>query len=464
MPAPITHMFVAQSAKDRLLADGDPEIIKFAADVLDRHPHYLRLGALGPDLPYFGVKSLFNPHKPIGVDQWSYQLHSKSPNIFPLQMIELVWRESNPRKDWQDGDNCKFAFLCGFLTHVAADQIIHPLVNFIAGRYSHSHEAREEHRTCEIHHDLYVLSQQKFNGRLAAAQFRAEHFHSDCDIVNDHKRGDLSKNEFLYFLQKAFVEAHAVKPWLWTLKAKLLFLYWALSLCRCQSWYRKARKDLFTSDGGPRTDSSQYAEYISLEGIPDRDLFLQLFKGKRHYQDFLNEAIELAVAYIRAAYEIYRMPRADDCLRGAFLNVVANADLGVPLQLHILRDAEKNLPMLRHLVDERWATVAARRWVGLVDDRQQPESWKAAAEQLTRSAQEEDVLNAVAAAREPLGKMASRNLESTQYTASLPGIPNGEYVVVQFTTSFENRQAAVERVNMAFDVDRTWRVSSYSIE
>ena len=48
MPAPITHMFVVQRAKDRLLTDGDPEIVKFATDVLDRHPHYLRLGCSRP--------------------------------------------------------------------------------------------------------------------------------------------------------------------------------------------------------------------------------------------------------------------------------------------------------------------------------------------------------------------------------------------------------------------------------
>ena len=196
MPASIAHMLIAEQARDRLLTDSDQEIVKFAKNVLGKHPQYMRLGSLGPDLPYFGLRSLKNPHKPLGVDQWSYQLHSKNPNVFPLQMIELVWRESNPRKDWEEGDNCKFAFLCGFLTHVAADQIIHPLVNFIAGRYSHSHEAREDHRICEMHQDLYVLSQHKFKGRLTASQFEAEHFHSDCDIVNDHDCGDLSKNEF----------------------------------------------------------------------------------------------------------------------------------------------------------------------------------------------------------------------------------------------------------------------------
>jgi len=157
MPASLAHMMIARRVRDHLLKDNDAQVAEFAADVLKKHPQYMELGSLGPDLPYFGPKSLVNPHKPIGVDQWSYQLHSKSPNVFPLQMIELLWRENDPRvEEWNEGDKCKLAFICGYLTHVAADQVIHPLVNFIAGPYYRSHEAREEHRTCEIHQDVYL--------------------------------------------------------------------------------------------------------------------------------------------------------------------------------------------------------------------------------------------------------------------------------------------------------------------
>jgi len=463
MPASIAHMLIAAQARNKLLTDNDQDVVKFATDVLDKHPEYMSLGSLGPDLPYFRPSSLWDPNKPIGVDQWSYQLHSKTPNIFPLQMIELVWRESNPRSDWVEGDNCKFAFLCGFLTHVAADQIIHPLVNFIAGRYSHSRDARTEHRTCEIHQDLYVLSQQKFGGHLTVSQFQDEHFHSDCDIVNDHNRGDLSKNEFLYFIQKAFVEAHAVKPWLWTLKSKLVFLYLALSACRSQRWYKDARKNLFAADGEPRRDAPEYREYISLERIPDRNSFLEQFEGKRHYQDFLNEAVDLAVIYIRAAHEIYRAPRADDSLRGAFLKVVANADLGVPLQRRILQEARKNLPALRGCVHELWARHHARHWLGLVDDCQRKKRWDAATARLACTVSKEDILKSLTQKREPLGGVASRDSGSAQCVTGLQGAPEGEYVVVTFTTSFENNQSAVERVTMVLDEDRTWRTFSYTI-
>lgn len=109
--------------------------------------------------------------------------------------------------------------------------------------------------------------------------------------------------------------------------------------------------------GQLREASEQFRAFIALEEMPHRDLFLKLFKGKLHYNDFLNEAVDLAVVYIRAAYELYRTPRVDDSLREAFRDVVANADLGFPLELHILQTATENLPKLVQCVEairSRW--------------------------------------------------------------------------------------------------------------
>ena len=96
------------------------------------------------------------------IDQWSYQLHSKTPNIFPLKLIEIAWREANPEfPEWEEDDLQKFAFTCGFLTHMAADQIIHPLVNKVAGPYYKSGDHRKVHRQCEVYQDVAIY--QKFN-------------------------------------------------------------------------------------------------------------------------------------------------------------------------------------------------------------------------------------------------------------------------------------------------------------
>ena len=45
----------------------------------------------------------------------------------------------------------------------------------------------------------------------------------------------------------------------------------------------------------------------------------------------------------------------------------------------------------------------------------------------------------------------------------LPGAPDGEYVVFQFSTAFEHKRAAVETVTPMMDADGQWRVSGYFV-
>ena len=58
----------------------------------------------------------------------------------------------------------------------------------------------------------------------------------------------------------------------------------------------------------------------------------------------------------------------------------------------------------------------------------------------------------------------SRQVISTKYATSLPGAPDGEYVVIQFKTSFENKASAVETVTPMKDPDGEWRVGGYFIK
>ena len=66
--------------------------------------------------------------------------------------------------------------------------------------------------------------------------------------------------------------------------------------------------------------------------------------------------------------------------------------------------------------------------------------------------------------RKPLGSLVSRKLKSAKYSKKLPGAPDGEYVVLQFTTSFTNKTEAVETVTPMLDQDGKWKVSGYFIK
>lgn len=110
------------------------------------------------------------------------------------------------------------------------------------------------------------------------------------------------------------------------------------------------------------------------------------------------------------------------------------------------------------------AVPTAEVWLKLVDDGKYVESWDAAVGYFRNAVPKEQWQQQLRAARAPLGQLRSRILRSTVFMTSLPGAPDGEYVVVQFDASFEHKQQAVETVTPMKDDDGQWRVSGYYIK
>jgi len=113
---------------------------------------------------------------------------------------------------------------------------------------------------------------------------------------------------------------------------------------------------------------------------------------------------------------------------------------------------------------EKAAVSAAEKWLSLVDEGKYGESWKEAAEYFRNAVKQEQWGLSAQAVRKPLGKLVSRKLKSTTSRTSLPGAPDGEYVVIEFSTSFENKKSAIETVTPMLDKDGKWRVSGYFIK
>jgi len=109
------------------------------------------------------------------------------------------------------------------------------------------------------------------------------------------------------------------------------------------------------------------------------------------------------------------------------------------------------------------AVEAAKEWLAIVDAGDYAGSWTEAAEHFRKAVTQKQWVKAVHAARQPLGELVSRELESAQFTSTLAGAPDGEYVVIRFTAEFENKASAVETVTPMKDPDGTWRVSGYFI-
>ena len=111
---------------------------------------------------------------------------------------------------------------------------------------------------------------------------------------------------------------------------------------------------------------------------------------------------------------------------------------------------------------ETAAEAAALDWLSYVDAGEYVTSWSNAGavfkKQITPQAWED----AASVARKPLGAMRERKVQSAQYSTTLPGVPDGEYVVLHFVSSFANKESGIETVATVFE-DGAWRVVGYYI-
>jgi hypothetical protein len=112
---------------------------------------------------------------------------------------------------------------------------------------------------------------------------------------------------------------------------------------------------------------------------------------------------------------------------------------------------------------ETAAALAAEKWLGMVDGGKYGESWSDAAEFFRNAITQEQWEHSLQAVRKPLGKLRSRTIKTKTFTRTLPGAPDGEYVVIQFESSFTKKRSAIETVTPMLEDDGKWRVSGYFI-
>jgi hypothetical protein len=124
----------------------------------------------------------------------------------------------------------------------------------------------------------------------------------------------------------------------------------------------------------------------------------------------------------------------------------------------------KTKPEVDTTAAESVAVAAARAWLSLVDNQQYGESWEQAAQLFKGAVKKQQWVRTIQAGRRPLGKNISRELKSKRYMTTIPGAPDGEYVVIEFNASFENKKSAIETITPMLDKDGKWRVSGYFIK
>jgi len=324
MPACVAHMLIARKVREKLAAE---TVLAGFVEMLNENARYMELGSLGPDLPYYAIRGRWPhdlPEEEVAEPPewtWGDLLHSKKPNVLPLEMIEAIWRDSEGH--WRDQDKMTLAFACGYLTHIAADQVVHPYVNGIAGPYNASYRNKHTHREVEVYQDLALYATVE-RGDLMEARPNAW-----CDLKQS--RGQETEDWFRSTLRTAFNKAYGDAPddrdferWVNNL---LYFLGWPTLL----RMYPRAARD-YRRHG----DNSQMVQ--------------KAFTAINYMSACFEPAAELGAMYVMAAAKFYALRRWDNRYPDAFLRVVSGADLGDP-------KPEVNLEQVREALSE-WPTAA----------------------------------------------------------------------------------------------------------
>lgn len=113
--------------------------------------------------------------------------------------------------------------------------------------------------------------------------------------------------------------------------------------------------------------------------------------------------------------------------------------------------------------DTQTARTWAEAWLKKVDAGQYEASWEDAAKLFKERVDQSTWVGQMKGIRRPLGAVKSRTLKKATYTSTLPGAPDGKYVVIVYSTEFERKARANETVTPMVDPDGMWRVSGYYI-
>lgn len=104
----------------------------------------------------------------------------------------------------------------------------------------------------------------------------------------------------------------------------------------------------------------------------------------------------------------------------------------------------------------------AQAWAKLLDDQRWSESWKTSGAFFQSQIDEARWTETARTLRQSLGAVGSRSVKSVSSARSLPGVPDGDYKIIQFATAFANKPAGIETVVLAKE-GGDWKIYGYFI-
>ncbi len=117
---------------------------------------------------------------------------------------------------------------------------------------------------------------------------------------------------------------------------------------------------------------------------------------------------------------------------------------------------------------EKMAADSMESWLKTIDAGNYGQSWLDASAFFKKALTEKQWIAALEGARTPLGKCKKREQASALYQSGVP-LPGGKtmkgnYVIVQYHSSYDNLANAVETVTFEKEADGSWKASGYYVK
>jgi hypothetical protein len=112
--------------------------------VLDLWGRYAYLGGVSPDYPYLGLNA-----------GWADRMHKGKTGTMIRTAMPIIHAARHQAPDsqlWRQ----HFSWLLGFVSHMVADVVIHPVVNIKVGPYEAN---KVDHRRCEMNQDVWIYKE-----------------------------------------------------------------------------------------------------------------------------------------------------------------------------------------------------------------------------------------------------------------------------------------------------------------
>ena len=110
------------------------------------------------------------------------------------------------------------------------------------------------------------------------------------------------------------------------------------------------------------------------------------------------------------------------------------------------------------------ALSEAERWLALVDANDYSGSWAATGDLFKGEVSEEEWRESMAVFREDMGAVRERTLQDQTLETVMPGAPEGEYLMLEYRSVFDQQARGAELVVLMRQDDGSWRVIGYFLQ